>query len=92
MSPPEKPVTLTPEQIEEITRKLADFRHDVNNHLALIVAGIELLRLKPELTDRVVTNMNQQPQKIMDQVRDFSDLIEGSLGIHRNSQDGIAVD
>ena len=89
---PEKPVTLTPEQISDINRKMSDFRHDVNNHLALIVAGIELLRLKPDMTERVIANMQQQPQKIMDQIKDFSDVLEQILGICRNDETGFVAD
>ena len=35
---PAQPVTLTPEQIAELNKKLSTMRHDINNSLALVLA------------------------------------------------------
>ena len=52
---PSQPVTLTPEQIEELNRKLATMRHDINNQLSLIMAALELIHYKPETGERMIT-------------------------------------
>lgn len=81
MAMPQSPVTLTPEQIAELNEKLATTRHDINNHLSLIVAAVELLRRKPELAPRMIDSISQQPDKIIAQMRGFSNEFEKSLGI-----------
>jgi len=81
MALPQKPVTLTPEQIVELNQKLAKARHDINNHLALVVASVELIRLKPEMAPRLVETIGQQPDKVIAQMRGFSREFEVALGI-----------
>lgn len=78
---PQKPVTLTPDQIAELNEKLARTRHDINNHLSLIVAGVDLIRLKPDMAARMVDTISQQPDKIVAQMRAFSHEFEVALGI-----------
>lgn len=85
MGLPDKTVALSPEQIAELNKKLSVMRHDVNNHLALIVAASELLKRKPELAQRMLDNIMQQPEKIIAQIRVFSDEFETTLGITRES-------
>jgi hypothetical protein len=46
MALPTGPVTLKVEELDQLNRKLSDMRHDVNNHLSLIVAALELIRYK----------------------------------------------
>jgi hypothetical protein len=46
MALPTGPVTLTVGELEELNRKLSDMRHDINNHLSLMVAALELIRYK----------------------------------------------
>lgn len=84
MGMPQTPVTLTPEQIAELNEKLAVTRHDINNHLSLIVAAVELMRRKPELAPRMIESISQQPDKIIAQMRGFSAEFEKSLGITRD--------
>jgi len=84
MAMPQSPVTLTPEQITELNEKLATTRHDINNHLSLIVAAVELLRRKPELAPRMIESISQQPDKIIAQMRGFSNEFEKSLGITKD--------
>ncbi|MBI5774060.1 MAG: hypothetical protein HZA89_10000 [Verrucomicrobia bacterium] len=81
MALPQTPVTLTPEQIAELNEKLARTRHDINNHLALVVASVELIRLKPGMAPRYVDTIEQQPDKIIAQMRGFSREFEAALGI-----------
>jgi hypothetical protein len=85
MGLPDKTVALAPEQIAELNKKLSTMRHNVNNHLAMIVAASELLKRKPELTERMLDNIMQQPDKIISEVRCFSDEFESLLGISRES-------
>ena len=51
MGLPSEPVTLSIEQLDELNRKLSNLRHDINNHLSLIVAATELIRHKPQIAD-----------------------------------------
>jgi len=81
MAPPNEPTTLSPKDIEEITAKLADMRHSVNNYLSLITAGIEVLARKPDMIQRIMGAIIEQPQKISDEIRKFSDILEQKLKI-----------
>jgi hypothetical protein len=81
MNLPENPITLTPEQIAELNKKLSKMRHDINNHLALMVAAAELVKFKPEMRERMVNTMADQAPKITTEVRDFSEAFEKLLGI-----------
>jgi hypothetical protein len=85
MGATESSIALTPEQIADLNKRLSHMRHDVNNHLSLIVAACELIRRKPELAGRMIENIVQQPEKICAEIRSFSDTIELILGIKRNS-------
>ena len=84
MGLPEKTVALSPEKIAELNKKLSVMRHNVNNHLAMIVAASELLKRKPELMERMLDNIMQQPDKIISEVRCFSDEFELALGMGRD--------
>jgi len=46
MAFPTEPVTLTVGEVQELNRKLSDMRHDINNHLSLMVAALELIRYR----------------------------------------------
>lgn len=81
MALPTGPVTLTVAQIEDLNKKLSDMRHEVNNKLTLIAGGIDVIRLKPELTERWLTMMAQQPQQIGAEMTRFSREMEAVLGI-----------
>jgi hypothetical protein len=84
MGLPQTPVTLTPEQVGDIAKRLSETRHDINNHLALIVAAVELMRRKPESAERMLTTLGEQPQKIMDQMQKFSKDFEAALQYTRD--------
>lgn len=79
MDAPKNPVTLTADQVAELRRKLAEMRHNVNNALALVTAVVEVGQRKPEMTPRLLSNLAEQPQKIADEVRHFSDELEAAL-------------
>ena len=83
MGLPTDPVTLTPEQLKELNQKLSHMRHEVNNQLALVVAALELLRLKPDMRDKLIDTLGNQPPKITREVALFSEEFERILGITR---------
>ena len=83
MALPTEPVTLNVAQIEELNQKLSKLRHDVNNHLMLITTAVELLRLKPENGERMLTMMGEQPLKIGTAITQFSGALESALHITR---------
>jgi hypothetical protein len=78
-------ITLTPAQVADFNRQLSHMRHNVNNHLSLIVAACELLKRKPELAARMIDNIVQQPDKISAEIRGFSESVEGLLGLKRDA-------
>lgn len=84
MATPDEPVTLTPQQIEEINARLADTRHDINNQLSLIIAAVELIKRKPESAEKMIATISQQPEKIMNELRGFSEDFEKLLGVIRD--------
>jgi hypothetical protein len=83
MELPGQPVTLTVEQIAELNKQLANFRHDINNNLALIMAGLEVLKQKPHLAERMMATVTEQPPKISEAVVKFSAEFDKALGIKR---------
>ncbi|MEI7728402.1 MAG: hypothetical protein WCO56_02475 [Verrucomicrobiota bacterium] len=83
MGLPCQPVTLTPEQVADLSQKLSTLRHNVNNNLSLIVAASELIRFKPEMARQMAGTLGEQPPKIMEELRAFSATLEKSLNITR---------
>ncbi len=80
---PNEPVTLSPAQLAELNGKLSDMRHDINNHLSLIVATMELIRLKPASAERMVSTLGEQPARISESLKKFSAEFEKTFGITR---------
>ena len=78
---PSQPITLRVEQVAELNRRLATMRHDINNTLSLITAAVELLRLKPQMAERMLTTLIEQPPKISTTIAEFSAEFERALGI-----------
>ncbi|PYM13603.1 MAG: hypothetical protein DME18_08590, partial [Verrucomicrobia bacterium] len=70
--------------VAELHRKLSDLRHNVNNHLALMVAALELIRRKPDMIDRMLNSLTEQPHKILEEIRKFSEELERTLQITRD--------
>ena len=81
---PIEPVTLSPEQITELNRRLSGLRHDVNNKLSLIAASVELVRRRPENTERLLNSLGEQPQMIAEMIARFSADLETALHITRS--------
>ncbi|MFN3409370.1 MAG: hypothetical protein ACK45B_10280 [Limisphaerales bacterium] len=80
---PTQPVTLTPEQIAELNQKLSAMRHGINNNLAIIMSAAELARMSPERAHDMLGRLLEQPGKITEQIRLFSDEFERLFGITR---------
>jgi hypothetical protein len=84
MGIPKNPVTLTPQQLDDLNQKLAKMRHDINNHLSLIVFAIEVLRSKPEMIERMTATLSDQTPKITRDLAQFSAEFEQALEITRD--------
>jgi hypothetical protein len=80
---PKEPVVLSVDQIEELNRKLSELRHDVNNGLSLMVAAAELIQRRPESAERMWPALLDQPRKIADVLKQFSNDFESALHITR---------
>ncbi len=78
---PDQPVSLTAAQVAELNGKLSAMRHDINNHLSLIIAAVELVRYKPDTTERMMTTLVEQPPRIADALQKFSAEFERALSI-----------
>lgn len=74
-------VTLQPDDVERLRAQLSTFRHNANNHIALIVAATELIRRKPESAPRFVNSISEPAEKIGAEIKQFSDLLEKALGL-----------
>jgi hypothetical protein len=83
MELPGQAVTLSVEQIAELNKQLSNFRHDVNNNLALIIAGLEVLQTKPHLAERMMATVREQPPKIVASLTKFAAELDQALGIKR---------
>jgi hypothetical protein len=79
MALPTEPITLSVDQINELNQKLTTLRHDVNNQLSLIMAAVELIRRKPEGSERMLAMLVEQPHKISDSLSQFSGDLEAVL-------------
>ena len=58
-------------------------RHDINNHLSLMMAAVELVRRKPEAAERMAGTLSEQPLKITQAMKKFSAEFETTLGLRR---------
>jgi len=58
-------------------------RHDINNHLSLIMAATELIRRKPETLERISQTLVEQPGKISEAIIKFSASFENTFGIKK---------
>jgi hypothetical protein len=80
---PNEPVTLTAAQVAELNQKLSTMRHDINNQLCTIVGAIEVIRLKPQSTERMMQTLVDQTPRITEALRKFSAEFDQSFGISR---------
>ena len=81
---PDHAVTLTPDQIAALNKRLSESRHNINNHLSLVVATTEVLQKNPELGPRLMPNLAAQPERIIKEIQAFSDAFEAALSITRD--------
>ena len=84
MGVPNSPATLTAAQLTELNSKLAHMRHQINNQLAMVVAALELMRFRPEMREKMLATIGQQPPMIMAEVAKFSAEFEQVFGITRD--------
>ncbi len=84
MNQPTKPVALSAEQIGELSQKLANLRHDLNNSLSLIAATVELVRRRPVIPEQMWNTLAEQPRKIGEAFTQFSRDLETTLHITRS--------
>jgi len=84
MRMPTQPISLTVEEVAELNQKLCNLRHDVNNHLSLVMAAVELLRHKPQMAERMLQTLSEQPAKITGAMAKFSGEFEQTFGISRH--------
>lgn len=73
--------TLTSSQVAELNQQLSTMRHDINNHISLIMAAVELIRCKPEAVERMANTLVNQPAKIAEAMKTFSVQFETTLGL-----------
>ena len=81
--PPNQPAAFTAQQTEELNKQLSNMRHDINNHLSLMMAAVELVRRKPEAAERMASTLIEQPAKIGESMKKFSAQFESAFGIKR---------
>jgi hypothetical protein len=84
MNQPTQPVALSVEQIGELSQKLSNLRHDLNNSLSLIAATVELVRRRPTVPEQMWNSLAEQPRKIGDAFTQFSRDLEAALHITRS--------
>jgi hypothetical protein len=84
MAVPNVPATLTPEEVADLNKKLSHMRHEINNQLALSVAALELIRFRPEMSEKMLETVAQQPPKITAEVAKFSAEFEKMFGITKD--------
>ena len=83
MTLPSQPVTLAVSQIDQLNQQLANLRHDINNHLSLMMAAAEVIRRKPEAAERMSVTFEELPRKVTDAMLRFSTEFEKSLDIRK---------
>jgi len=83
---PDQPVALSPQQIASLLEKLSVMRHNINNHLGLIIAASELMQRKPDALPRLLPNIIQQPERVVAEMRAFTEELESLLGVARAPQ------
>ena len=66
-----------------LSRELSEMRHQINNHLSLVLAAVELIRARPELTERMIATVLEQPARISQAMQKFSAEFEKSCGFKR---------
>ncbi len=81
MRTPAHPVSFTADQIKDLNQRLSNLRHDINNHLSLIMAATELIKHKPQMAERMMATLTEQPPKISAALSTFTTDFENAFGI-----------
>jgi hypothetical protein len=81
MALPDKPVTLSAEQVGELNRHLSKMRHDINNHLTVMMSAAELARRRPDTAEQRMSVLLEQVPKVIDALKAFSGEFEQTFGI-----------
>ncbi len=76
------------EQVESLQKEFRKMRHDINNHLAVIIGSAELIRTRPEMTPTMLSNLAQKPADITAAMRAFSDVLNAHLSPGENESGG----
>jgi hypothetical protein len=76
---PSQPVSLSVKQMAELNDHLGNMRHDINNNLSLIMAAIELIRHKPQMVEKMLVTLSEQPPKITASLHKYSEELERVL-------------
>ncbi|MDW7979871.1 MAG: hypothetical protein RMH97_04820 [Verrucomicrobiales bacterium] len=84
LAAPAEPVTLTPKQIEQLNSKLSAMRHDIANHLTVIVTAAEMAANTSEKARHHLSLLFQQVPRIKDAVNAFTTEFETVFGIRRS--------
>jgi hypothetical protein len=79
MEPPKQQVTFTPAQLDKMVKRVSELRHNLNNHLTLIIGAAELIRRKPEMIERMTVSLIDQARKIEEEMKKFSGEFERDL-------------
>jgi hypothetical protein len=83
MQMPSQPVQFSVDEVRELNQKLSMMRHDINNQLSLMMAAAELIRHKPQMAERMLDTLIEQPGKISAAIHQFSADFESAFGITR---------
>jgi len=85
MALPQHPVTLTPQQVADLNKRLTLMRHDIKGFLGVQQLAAELFKFKPESGEEMVTTVLQQLPKIISACDSFTAEFERTLGITRGN-------
>jgi hypothetical protein len=66
-----------------LNQQLSNLRHDINNHLSLMMAAAEVVRRKPEAAERMSATFDEQPRKVTDAMLRFSAEFEKNFDIRK---------
>jgi hypothetical protein len=80
MEAPKQPITFTPVKLDKMVKRMSELRHNINNHLTLIIGAAELIRRKPEMIERMTGSLIDQARKIEEEMKQFSAAFERDLG------------
>jgi len=87
---PSQPVTLSPDQIREISSSLRNLRHDINNRIMVIAAACEMAKTKPDKCVEMLAAIEEsmgKPNRIQKAALQLTEVFERNIGITK--QEGV---